>query len=47
MDELHTGLDADQRWFFLSRVRAQPDWDLLCIPYVRVRYFRNSEGASG
>jgi len=34
IDELHTGLDADERRFLLSLVRAQPEWDLLGISHV-------------
>jgi hypothetical protein len=34
IDELHAGLDADERRFLLSLVRAQPEWELLGIPHV-------------
>jgi len=34
INELHAGLDADERRFLLSLVRAQPEWDLLGIPHV-------------
>jgi predicted nucleotidyltransferase component of viral defense system len=34
INELHTGLDADERRFLLSLVRAQPEWELLGIPHV-------------
>ena len=34
INELHAGLDADERRFLLSLVRAQPEWDLLGIPQV-------------
>jgi hypothetical protein len=34
IDELHAGLDADERHFLLSPVRAQPEWELLGIPHV-------------
>lgn len=32
--ELHAGLDADERRFLLSLVKAEPEWDLLGIPHV-------------
>jgi hypothetical protein len=31
---LHAVLDADERRFLLSLVRAQPEWELLGIPHV-------------
>jgi hypothetical protein len=34
INELHAGLDADERRFLLSLVRAQPEWELLGIPHV-------------
>ena len=34
INELHAGLDADERRFLLSLVRAQPEWELLSIPHV-------------
>jgi predicted nucleotidyltransferase component of viral defense system len=32
--ELHAGLDADERRFLLSLVKAQPEWELLGIPHM-------------
>jgi predicted nucleotidyltransferase component of viral defense system len=32
--ELHAGLDADERRFLLSLVKAEPEWELLGIPHV-------------
>jgi len=32
--ELHAGLDADERRFLLSLVKAQPKWELLGIPHM-------------
>ncbi len=34
INELHAGLDANERRFLLSLVRAQPEWELLGIPHV-------------
>ena len=34
INELHAGLDANERRFLLSLVRAQPEWELLSIPHV-------------
>ncbi len=34
INELHAGLDADERRFLLSLVRAQPELELLGIPHV-------------
>jgi len=34
INELHAGLDADERRFLLSLVRAQPEWELLGIPQL-------------
>ena len=34
INELHAGLDADERRFLLSLIRAQPEWELLGIPHV-------------
>ena len=34
INELHAGLDADERRFLLSLVRAQPEWELLGIPHM-------------
>jgi len=39
INELHAGLDADERRFLLSLVRAQPEWELLGIPHVSVHDF--------
>ena len=32
--ELHAGLDADERRFLLSLVKAEPEWKLLGIPHM-------------
>jgi predicted nucleotidyltransferase component of viral defense system len=34
INELHAGLDANERRFLLSLVTAQPEWELLGIPHV-------------
>ncbi len=34
IEELHAGLDADERRFLLSLVKAEPEWELLGIPHV-------------
>jgi predicted nucleotidyltransferase component of viral defense system len=34
INELHAGLDADERRFLLSLVTAQPEWELLGVPHV-------------
>lgn len=34
INDLHAGLDANERRFLLSLVTAQPEWELLGIPHV-------------
>jgi predicted nucleotidyltransferase component of viral defense system len=34
INELHAGLDANERRFLLSLVTAQPEWELLGVPHV-------------
>jgi len=34
IEELHAGLDADERRFLLSLVKAEPEWESLGIPHV-------------
>ena len=34
INELHAGLDANERRFLLSLVTAQPEWELLGIPHM-------------
>ena len=34
IEELHAGLDADERRFLLSLVKAKPEWELLGIPHL-------------
>ena len=34
IEKLHAGLDADERRFLLSLVKAEPEWELLGIPHV-------------
>ncbi len=34
IEELHAGLDVDERRFLLSLVKAKPEWELLGIPHV-------------
>lgn len=34
IEELHAGLDANERGFLLSLTRAEPEWELLGIPHL-------------